>query len=109
MKRKGETGKKLGIALSVILTVGWLFPYIYVICCAFKPGSEVIAVPPKFFPRVFFQQSDSCSYQHNHCPDPWFSCGLCYSEIRRKAVSSVNRFGAVSENDSYVQHCSADL
>jgi multiple sugar transport system permease protein len=53
VKRKGETGKKLGIALSVILTVGWLFPYIYVICCAFKPGSEVIAVPPKFFPRVF--------------------------------------------------------
>lgn len=53
MKRKGETGKKLEIALSVILTVGWLFPYIYVICCAFKPGSEVIAVPPKFFPRVF--------------------------------------------------------
>lgn len=53
MKRKGETGKKLGIALSVILTVGWLLPYIYVICCAFKPGSEVIAVPPKFFPRVF--------------------------------------------------------
>ena len=53
MKRKGETGKKLGIALSVILTEGWLFPYIYVICCAFKPGSEVIAVPPKFFPRVF--------------------------------------------------------
>lgn len=120
MKRKGETGKKLGIALSVILTVGWLFPYIYVICCAFKPGSEVIAVPPKFFPKVFsienfsgllermdamkffVQQSDSCSYQHNHCPDPWFSCGLCYSEIRRKAVSSVNRFGAVSENDSYV-------
>lgn len=53
MKRKGEIGKKLGITLSVILTVGWLFPYIYVICCAFKPGSEVIAVPPKFFPRVF--------------------------------------------------------
>ena len=52
MKRKGETGKKLGIALSVILTVGWLFPYIYVICCAFKPGSEVIAVPPKFFPKL---------------------------------------------------------
>ena len=53
MKRKGEIGKKLGIALSVILTVGWLFPYIYVICCAFKSGSEVITVPPKFFPRVF--------------------------------------------------------
>lgn len=59
MKRKGETGKKLGIALSVILTVGWLFPYIYVICCAFKPGSEVIAVPPKFFPKVFSIESFS--------------------------------------------------
>ena len=53
MKRKGEIGKKLGISLSVILTVCWLFPYIYVICCAFKPGAEVIAVPPKFFPKVF--------------------------------------------------------
>ena len=107
MKRKGETGKKLGIALSVILTVGWLFPYIYVICCAFKPGSEVIAVPPKFFPRVFSIENFSGLLER--MDDPWFSCGLCYSEIRRKAVSSVNRFGAVSENDSYVQHCSADL
>lgn len=62
MKRKGETGKKLGIALSVILTVGWLFPYIYVICCAFKPGSEVIAVPPKFSPR---------SFQLKTFPDCW--------------------------------------
>ena len=44
MKRKGETGKKLGIALSVILTVGWLFPYIYVICCAFKPGSAAESI-----------------------------------------------------------------
>ena len=53
MKRRGETGKNLGIGLSVILTLCWLFPYIYVICCAFKPGSEVIAVPPRFFPKVF--------------------------------------------------------
>lgn len=37
----------------MILTVFWLIPYIYVICCSFKPGSEVIAVPPKFFPKVF--------------------------------------------------------
>lgn len=53
MKRKGEIFKSLGIIISVILTVFWLIPYIYVICCAFKPGSEVIAVPPKFFPKVF--------------------------------------------------------
>ena len=53
MKRKGELFKRLGIIISVILTVFWLIPYIYVICCSFKPGEEVIAVPPKFFPEVF--------------------------------------------------------
>lgn len=53
MNRKGEIGKKLGISLSVIFTVFWLVPYIYVICCSFKPGSEVIAVPPSFFPKAF--------------------------------------------------------
>lgn len=53
MNKKFEIGKKLGIGMSVILTVFWLIPYIYVICCAFKPGSEVIAVPPRFFPSVF--------------------------------------------------------
>lgn len=53
MKRKGEIFKRLGIIISVILTVFWLIPYIYVICCSFKPGEEVIAVPPKFFPQVF--------------------------------------------------------
>lgn len=53
MNRKGEIGKKLEIGLSVIFTVFWLIPYIYVICCSFKPGSEVIAVPPSFFPKAF--------------------------------------------------------
>lgn len=53
MKIKGEIGKRLGIGLSVILTVFWLVPYIYVVCCAFKPGADVIAVPPRFFPKVF--------------------------------------------------------
>lgn len=51
MKKKMEIGKKIAIGLSIILTVCWLIPYIYVICCSFKPGAEVIAVPPKFFPR----------------------------------------------------------
>lgn len=53
MKKNISIGKNIGIALSVILTVFWLFPYIYVVCCSFKPGSEVIAVPPKFFPKAF--------------------------------------------------------
>lgn len=59
MNKKLEIGKKLGIGISVILTVFWLIPYIYVICCSFKPGSEVIAVPPKFFPRVFSTENFS--------------------------------------------------
>lgn len=53
MKKNISIGKNIGIALSVILTVFWLFPYIYVVCCSFKEGAEVIAVPPKFFPKVF--------------------------------------------------------
>ena len=55
--KKGETGKKLAIIISVILTVCWLFPYLYVISCAFKPGAEVIAVPPRFFPKEFSTES----------------------------------------------------
>ena len=44
---------KKAIIVSIILTLLWLFPYIYVICCSFKPGAEVIAVPPSFFPKTF--------------------------------------------------------
>ena len=59
--------------LSIILTVCWLFPYIYVICCAFKPGAEVIAVPPAFFPKSFsienfaglFERMDTVGYLVN--------------------------------------------
>lgn len=73
MNKKWEIGKTLGIGLSVILTVFWLIPYIYVICCSFKPGSEVIAVPPKFFPKALslenfsglFQRMDAASFLLN--------------------------------------------
>ncbi|SHK68901.1 carbohydrate ABC transporter permease [Hespellia stercorisuis] len=53
MKSKLEIGKRVGIIASIVLTIGWLFPYIYVVCCSFKPGAEVIAVPPSFFPKTF--------------------------------------------------------
>lgn len=46
-------GKRIAIIVSIIFTVGWLFPYLYVICCSFKPGAEVIAIPPAFFPKTF--------------------------------------------------------
>ena len=53
MSKNKKIGIKIAIIISVILTVFWLFPYIYVICCSFKPGAEVIAVPPSFFPKTF--------------------------------------------------------
>lgn len=73
MKKRSDIGKMLGIGLSVILTVFWLIPYIYVICCSFKPGSEVIAVPPKFFTEIFsvenfqglFERMDAAGYLFN--------------------------------------------
>lgn len=67
MKKKSEIGKKIGIILSVVLTIGWLFPYIYVICCSFKPGSEVIAVPPSFFPKNFSVENFSGFAGKNGC------------------------------------------
>ena len=53
MKSNKNLGKKIAVIVSIVLTIFWLFPYIYVICCSFKPGAEVIAGPPSFFPKVF--------------------------------------------------------
>ena len=120
-----SVGKNIGIALSVILTVFWLFPYIYVVCCSFKKGSEVIAVPPKFFPKVFsienfqglFERMDAAQYFVNSlsaavisdCPDFRLSCGLCDSEVRSKIVGVPCGTGAVFENDTHFQYCSSYL
>lgn len=73
MSKKEGILKGFGIGISVILTVFWLFPYLYVISCSFKPGSEVIAVPPKFFPEIFsienfqglFERMDALSFLVN--------------------------------------------
>lgn len=47
----------LAIAISVVLTVFWLVPYIYVALSSFKLGAEVVAVPPRFFPKVLSTES----------------------------------------------------
>lgn len=73
MKKKLEIGKRVGIVASIVLTVSWLYPYIYVVCCSFKPGSEVVAVPPSFFPKTFsiesfidlFNRMDAAKYLTN--------------------------------------------
>lgn len=52
MKNSSSKWKKLAIMISIIFTVFWILPYIYIVACAFKPGAEVIAVPPAFFPTT---------------------------------------------------------
>lgn len=52
MKRKTAVKKYVIIALTLILTIFWLFPYLYVVACSFKPGQEVISIPPAFFPKT---------------------------------------------------------
>ena len=53
MKKGNSIKLKIAVIISIIITIFWLLPYIYVICCSFKPGSEVIAVPPSFLPKSF--------------------------------------------------------
>ena len=53
MKKGNSIKLKIAVIISIIITIFWLLPYIYVICCSFKPGSEVIAVPPSFLPKAF--------------------------------------------------------
>lgn len=38
--------------VSVCILVLWLFPYFYLISSSFKTNTEVISIPPKFFPSV---------------------------------------------------------
>ena len=101
MKRKGELFKKVGILISVVLTVFWLIPYIYVICCSFKPGAEVIAVPPKFFPEMFsvenftglFERMDALQFLVNS-----LTAAVCSTVIAlilgALAAYAIQRFGA---------------
>lgn len=53
MKKGNSIKLKIAVIISIIITIFWLLPYIYVICCSFKPGSEVIAVPHLFFQKAF--------------------------------------------------------
>lgn len=42
--------RNLLIGLAVFLLLVWLFPYLYLVSSAFKPGKEVFSTPVKFFP-----------------------------------------------------------
>jgi len=51
VNKKGIQTKIIAI-ISVIFTMFWLFPYLYLISSSFKPGSEVVSIPAKFFPKI---------------------------------------------------------
>ena len=62
MKKGNSIKLKIAVIISIIITIFWLLPYIYVICCSFKPGSEVIAVPPSFLPKSFSVENFFLNY-----------------------------------------------
>jgi len=49
--KKGIHTKVIAI-ISAVFTIFWLFPYLYLISSSFKPGSEVVSIPAKFFPKI---------------------------------------------------------
>ncbi|MEO1772230.1 carbohydrate ABC transporter permease [Candidatus Enterococcus ferrettii] len=53
MVKKRSAHVKLIIILAIVCAVIWLFPYLYLVSSAFKPGAEVVSIPAKFFPTAF--------------------------------------------------------
>lgn len=52
MERKRNSHVKIMIIIAVICAAVWLFPYLYLISSSFKPGTEVVSIPAKFFPEM---------------------------------------------------------
>lgn len=52
MKIKKNLNTKIILIFSILCAIFWLFPYLYLISSSFKPGSEVVSIPAKFFPNV---------------------------------------------------------
>ena len=117
MKKGNSIKLKIAVIISIIITIFWLLPYIYVICCSFKPGSEVIAVPPSFLPKSFsvenftqlFVRMNAGGYLLNSLITAVCTGCICYSEIWSEAVSRAGGIDFMSENDSYIQYCSTYL
>jgi len=61
-KREGIRTKGIAI-ISVVCTLFWLFPYLYLISSSFKPGSEVVSIPAKFFPQVLSVENFSALFE----------------------------------------------
>lgn len=101
MAKKNNIRGGIIVVVSLILTLIWLFPYLYVICCAFKPGAEVIAVPPSFFPKTFsvenfkqlFARMDTGKYLLNSLTAAVCSTGIALV-LGALAAYAIQRSGA---------------
>ena len=116
MKDKLSAGKRIGIVTSIVLSVFWLFPYIYVGSSSFKPGTEVIAVPPKFFPKVFsienfigvFTRTDAVKYISNSlivALVSTFIALICNTKIRNESFNMFSYSCTLLENDTDIKYC----
>lgn len=101
MSKNLELGKKIAILLSIIMTIFWLFPYLYVVCCSFKPGAEVVAIPPSFFPKTFttesfagvFERMDAVKFLSNSLITSLLSAGIAVT-LGSLAAYAIDRSGA---------------
>ncbi len=41
---------KISICLAIIILIAYVFPYLYLLLTSFKTSSDVISIPPSFFP-----------------------------------------------------------
>ena len=105
MKKGNSIKLKIAVIISIIITIFWLLPYIYVICCSFK--HSIICKNERGW--VSAEQFDYSSLQYNYCSYPGFTGCICYSEIWSEAVSRAGGIDFMSENDSYIQYCSTYL
>nr|WP_086350846.1 carbohydrate ABC transporter permease [Enterococcus sp. 9E7_DIV0242]OTP10567.1 hypothetical protein A5888_003865 [Enterococcus sp. 9E7_DIV0242] len=51
MEKKSNLHLKIMVIVGIICAIIWSFPYLYLISSAFKPGTEVVSIPAKFFPK----------------------------------------------------------
>lgn len=52
-KTKAKAIRTCLLALTLLMSVLFLFPYIFLAMSSFKPAQEVITIPPTFFPKTF--------------------------------------------------------
>lgn len=100
MKKEGLRIKII-VVISVAVTLFWLFPYLYLISSSFKPGSEVVSIPARFFPQVLsvenftrlFNRLPALSYIGNS-----FTAAVCSTAIAitlgSLAAYAIQRSGA---------------